>query len=57
MVWDATNILQRIESTSPCAPTEGILMDKIVLVAKIPPRMQITTGEDTVAVERERERI
>jgi hypothetical protein len=31
-------------------------MGKIVLVAKIPLRVQITTGEDTAAEEREKER-
>jgi hypothetical protein len=48
---DTTSILQRIESTNPCTLAEGILMDKIVLMAKIPLRMQITTGEDTAAEE------
>jgi hypothetical protein len=57
LAWDATKILQRLESTSPCAVTEGILMDKIVLVVKIPLRMQITTGEDTVTEEKQRENL
>jgi hypothetical protein len=45
----ATSILQR-------TLTGIILMGKIVLVVKIPLRMQITTGEDTATEERESER-